>query len=110
VDEQGAVSVAVTPVDLRESAPTLDFEVAMNTHSVDLSMDLAALARLTTDNGHSVTATLWDAVPGGHHVSGVLSFPATMEGAAVLAGASQLTVTIRGVDAPERTFVWSLTD
>jgi hypothetical protein len=102
--------VAVTPVDLRESAPTLDFEVAMNTHSVDLSMDLAALARLTTDNGHSVTATLWDAVPGGHHVSGVLSFPATMEGAAVLAGASQLTVTIRGVDAPERTFVWSLTD
>lgn len=108
VDEQGAVSVAVTPVDLSVDAPTLDFEVAMNTHSVDLSMDLATLATLTTDNGRSVTATVWDAVPGGHHVSGVLSFPATVKETAVLAGASQLTLTIRDVDAPERTFVWSL--
>lgn len=108
VDEQGAVSVAVTPVDLSVDKPTLDFEVAMNTHSVDLSMDLAALTTLTTDNGRSVTATLWDAVPGGHHVSGVLSFPSAVEGTAVLEEASQLTLTVRDVDAPERTFVWSL--
>ena len=107
-DEQGAVSVAITPVGLRADVPTLDFEIAMDTHSVDLSMDLAALATLTTDNGRSVTAMLWDAVPGGHHVSGVLSFPAMVEGTAVLDGASSLTLTIRNVDAPERAFTWTL--
>ena len=110
VDEQGAVSVAVTPLDLSADASTLSFEVVMDTHSVDLIMDLAALATLTTDNGHSLAATLWDAVPGGHHVSGILSFPATVDGTAVLEGTSQLTLTIRDVDAPERTFVWSLSN
>ncbi len=94
VDEQGAVSVAVTPVDLSPEASALAFEVAMNTHSVDLSMDLAELATLTTDNGRTVPATLWDAVPGGHHVSGVLTFPAVVEGTAVLEGATGLTLTI----------------
>jgi hypothetical protein len=110
VDEQGAVTVSVTPVDLSQAAATLAFEVAMNTHSVDLSMDLAELATLTTDNGRTVPATLWDAVPGGHHVSGVLTFPAVVEGTAVLEGATELILTITGVDAPSRTFVWSLTE
>lgn len=110
VDEQGAVSVAVTPVNLSEDAATLDFEVSMNTHSVELDMDLAALATLTTDNGRTVIATLWDAMPGGHHVSGVLSFPAVVGETAVLEGAAQLTLTIRDVDAAERVFVWSLTN
>ena len=110
VDEQGAVSVAVTPVGLSEDLATLDFEVSMDTHSVELDMDLAALATLTMDNGRTVTATLWDAVPGGHHVSGVLSFPATDGETAVLDGAAQLTLIIREVDAAERVFVWSLTN
>ncbi|MBE2199519.1 MAG: hypothetical protein IAE79_12975 [Anaerolinea sp.] len=108
IDEQGAVSVAITPLNLSANAPTLDFEVVLDTHSVDLSMDLMTLATLTADNGRSVTATLWDAVPGGHHVSGILSFPADAAGTAVLEGASQLTLTIRDIDAPERSYVWSL--
>ncbi|MBK8903519.1 MAG: hypothetical protein IPM53_20210 [Anaerolineaceae bacterium] len=108
VDEQGAVSVAVTPVDLSLEAATLAFEVVMDTHSVDLSMDLAELATLTTDNGRTVSATLWDAVPGGHHVSGMLTFPAVVEGTAVLEGAAELTLTLTGVDSPSRTFTWSL--
>lgn len=108
-DEQGAVSVAVTPVDLTTSAQTLDFDVVMNTHSVELGMDLAALATLKTDNGRSVEASLWDAAePGGHHVSGILSFPATIDGTAVLEGASQVTVTIREVAVTERVFAWSI--
>lgn len=106
-DEQGAVSVAVTPMNLNAGESLLDFEVAMDTHSVDLSMDLAALATLTANNGRSVTAAAWDAVPGGHHVSGVLSFPAMVDGTAVLDGASSLTLTIRNVDAPERVFIWA---
>lgn len=113
VDEQGAVAVAVTPRTLDPSAAALDFEVAMNTHSVDLSMDLSQLATLTTDTGLQVSASGWDAPQGGHHVSGVLSFPSlaedgTLEDGHLLDGVSALTLTLINVDAPERTFTWSL--
>ena len=109
VDEQGAVVVAVTPVNLEETGTdALAFAVEMNTHSVDLGMDLAALATLTMDNGRQVTAAIWDAQPGGHHVSGILSFPTQVEGTPLLDGASQINLTIRDVDAAERVFTWQL--
>jgi hypothetical protein len=108
VDEQGAVVVSVEPINLDEPDDTLDFQVGMNTHSIDLSMDLAELATLTTDTGKTVQAVLWDAPRSGHHVSGLLSFPARVDSAAVLDGASTLTLIIRDVDAPERVFTWSL--
>ena len=80
----------------------------MNTHSVDLSMDLATLASLTTDDGRSVQATLWDAQLGGHHVSGILSFPASLDGKKLLDGATKLALTITDVDAPGQIFTWEL--
>ena len=107
-DSQGAVTVIVKPLDLNSSHDTLSFEISLETHSVDLSMDLAALATLTTDNGQSVQAAVWDAPLGGHHVSGTLSFPASVEGEAILDGASRLTLIIKEVDAPERVFAWDL--
>lgn len=105
VDEQGAVAVAVTPLNVGQAGTTLDFGVAMNTHSVELSMDLASLATLTTDTGVEVAASSWDAPLGGHHATGVLSFPA---GDSLLEGAATLTLTLVDVDAPARTFTWSL--
>ncbi len=102
-DQQGVVTVDVTPLNLSDPSGNLEFEVALNTHSIDLSMDLAALATLTTDTGLIVQATLWDATPGGHHVSGKLVFPAMN-----LEGASKLTLTIVDLDAPSRTFEWQL--
>lgn len=107
-DEQGAVSVAVTPINLAVGMASLDFQIAMNTHSVDLSMDIAPLSTLATDAGRSAKATTWSAAPGGHHVSGVLSFPSTSDGMEFLSGASKLILTIRNVDAPERVFTWEL--
>ncbi len=50
-DEQGAVVVEVIPLNLDNPGQTLDFQVSLNTHSIDLSMDLATLATLTTDTG-----------------------------------------------------------
>ncbi len=108
VDQQGMVVVQLTPINLKGASDTLDFEVAMNTHSVDLSMDLAKLATLTTDTGISVQANRWDAPGGGHHVSGTLSFPATKDAKSILSGASKITITIVNVDAPSRTFEWQL--
>lgn len=107
-DEQGAVVVVVTQLDLNDPNETLDFEIALDTHSVDLSMDLAQNALLTTDTGLTVSATKWDAPSGGHHVSGTLSFPASLGDQAVLEGAEQVTLTIRDVDVPERVFTWEI--
>ncbi len=107
-DQQGAVVVSVTPVNLADSVEQLEFDVAMETHSVDLSMDLAMLSSLTTNTGLTVQATLWDAPRGGHHVSGKLIFPALSDGRPILEGANRLTLTILDVDAPSRIFEWQL--
>jgi hypothetical protein len=107
-DSQGAITVIVKLLELNSSPATLDFEVTLDTHSIDLSIDLAALASLTTDTGQNVQATLWDAPLGGHHVSGTLSFPASIDGKPILDSAVKLTLIIKDVDAPERTFAWDL--
>lgn len=108
MDQQGMVTVEVTPLNLGMPVETLIFEVAMNTHSVDLSMDLATISTLTTDTGLVIQATLWDAPRGGHHVSGNLIFPATKDSKPILEGATKFTLTITNVDVPTRTFEWEL--
>ena len=107
-DEQGAIIIEITPLNLDAPTDTLEFDVVMDTHSIDLSMDLATLSTLTTDTGISVDATLWDAPLGGHHVEGKLIFPATKDGKFILEGATKLTLTIVNVDAPSRIFKWEI--
>jgi hypothetical protein len=108
IDEQGAVVIEVTPLNLATLSDQLEFDVSMNTHSVDLSMDLATLATLTADTGVMIQATLWEAPLGGHHVEGKLIFPATKDGKSILEDASKLTLTIANLDAASRIFEWEL--
>jgi len=108
IDQQGAIIVEITPLNLDSPTDTLEFDVVMTTHSIDLIMDLATLATLTTDTGVSVESTLWDAPLGGHHVEGKLIFPTTKDGKTILEGATKLTLTIINVDVPSRIFEWKL--
>jgi hypothetical protein len=105
-DRQGAVEVVVEPVNLDSPGETIDFEVVLDTHSIDLSMDLAEMAILVTDTGLEVRAALWDAPRGGHHVGGKLSFPASVNGNSLLEEAGEFQLIISGLDAPERIFIW----
>ncbi len=109
-DAQGAVEFSVLPVNIDSLVKeTIDFEIFMNTHSVDLSMDLAALSTLETDLGELIHPLSWSG-GNGHHVQGILVFPAqTSTGSNLLEGASNLTLIIRDVDAPAREFVWEVT-
>ena len=107
-DQQGAIIFEITPLNLDAPTDTLEFDVVLTTHSIDLSMDLAALSTLTTDTGVSVDATLWDAPLGGHHVEGTLIFPSMKDNKSILEGATRLTLTIVNVDAPTRIFEWEL--
>jgi hypothetical protein len=55
---------------------SLIFNVAMNTHSVDLDQyDLGELAVLRDNGGKEYHPTSWESAPGGHHRRGVLGFP-----------------------------------
>ena len=77
MDDQGAIIFEVTPLNLDQSIESLEFNIVLTTHSIDLSMELAETATLATDTGISVNSTLWDAPRGGHHVEGKLIFSAT---------------------------------
>ncbi len=108
-DSQGMVTVELTPENLDHPGDSLVFDEAMNTHSVNLGMDLSKLATLTTDTNQSIPASSWDGPKeGGHHVSGKLTFPAANNGKPILEGAKQVTITITDVDAPSRAFTWQL--
>lgn len=108
IDQQGAIIFEITPLNLDAPTDTLEFNVVMTTHSIDLIMDLAKLSTLTTDTGVSVESSLWDAPLGGHHVEGKLIFPTTKDGKPILEGATKLTLTILNVDVPSRIFEWEL--
>jgi hypothetical protein len=106
-DAQGAVEFSVMPLNIRnEVRDTLEFEISMNTHSVDLSMDLVTLSTLETNLGELIHPMSWSGGTG-HHVQGILVFPTqTSTGSDFLEGASNLTLIIRDVDAAAREFVW----
>lgn len=108
MDDQGGIIFEVTPLNLDQNVESFEFNIILTTHSIDLSMDLAATATLATDTGVIVKSTLWDAPRGGHHVEGKLIFPATVNGRSVLDGAAKLTLTVTDVYAPVRVFEWEL--
>ncbi len=80
------VSVKVTPRPPAARSGRWEFAITLDTHSAELSDDLAQSATLTTGDGRSFKPVSWSgAPPGGHHRSGVLAFdipappPATLE-------------------------------
>ena len=83
------------------------FDVALDTHSVDLdALDLAN-AGLRNDRGETLTARAWAAPKGGHHREGALAFGG--EVSSFFAGARWIEMTLVGVgDIPERTLRWEL--
>ena len=104
-NEANAVGVEIMPRNLYDaSAGTLEFEVTFTTHTVDLAYDFAALATLRSDSGEEVAALKWDGPNGGHHVFGVLSFPA------LKARGQTITLVLRDIaGVPERAFEWPAT-
>lgn len=104
-NNEQAVAVDVTPLNLADGGNTLDFEVAFNTHSVDLDFDPAAISVLRDGAGREYPAVAWEgAAPGGHHRSGVLRFQVPDN------APDFIEVVIHDVaGVPERVFHWSLT-
>ena len=104
-NEGGSVTIKVKPLNLGSGGTTLEFDVVMDTHSVELNFDLKQLAVLKTDTGAEVKPSARFAQVGsGHHVESKLSFPADK-----IAGARMLTLILKNVSGvAERTFTWNL--
>lgn len=104
VSDEGGVTVKVTWAGPDSGA---SFEVAMDTHSVDLDgLDLRD-AVLRNDRGDQLSAEPWTAPKGGHHREGTLSFGGDVR--AVLDRASWIEVVLRGVaGVPERVLRWQV--
>jgi hypothetical protein len=98
------VTVAVTPRNLAADAKTWEFAVVLDTHTQELSDDLARSALLVDDRGNEFKALAWEgAAPGGHHRKGVLRFNAIEPKPQTL----ELRISRKG-EAKARIFRWSL--
>ncbi len=109
----GNVTIDVTWENPKETSGPLTFSVAMNTHSVDLDgVDLGRLAVLRNDSGQEVKPQKWDAPSGGgHHRSGVLTFPSKDSSGKPIVGpgTKTLELVIRDVaGVKERVLRWEI--
>jgi hypothetical protein len=104
VSDQAGVTVKVTWAGTSAGA---EFQVVLDTHSVDLDgLDLAG-ATLRNDRGERVSDAAWDAPKGGHHRAGALRFRGNA--APLLAGARWIELVIPNVaDVPERVLRWQV--
>lgn len=97
IDGPVQVSVALLPSD-----GAVNFEITLETHSVDLSEDLVQVSTLTDAEGNEYRPVSWEGSPtGGHHREGILRFPASTTGS----GPVILKMMVGGV---ERVFRWQL--
>lgn len=98
------VTVKVSAKSVGQPGNPWEFAVVLDTHSADLSDDLAQSATLTTDDGRTFKPTGWlGAPPGGHHREGVLVFDVPTPRPGVI----ELRIDRPGESAP-RTFRWQL--
>ncbi|MAZ30204.1 hypothetical protein CL655_02875 [bacterium] len=102
-DETGPVSVTVKPLALPETGDW-EFAWTLQTHSVDLSMDILESVVIIDDDGKEIKPTAWDGdPPGGHHRTGTVRFTAPD------AVSEKVTVQVRNVaGVPMREFNWQL--
>ncbi|HLD24888.1 MAG TPA: hypothetical protein VJB96_03120 [Patescibacteria group bacterium] len=100
-NEAGNVTVSVTPLFLKAGLPA-SFDVAFETHSVELDFDVEKVATLTDSRGSSYSAH-WDgSPPGGHHRSGTLRFTPD------LIAPTTITLTFTNIAGTPRTFTWEV--
>jgi hypothetical protein len=109
---EGGVEVSVTYL-VDDSDKELQFRIALNTHSVDLSQfSMDKLTYLRTDKGKEYKALPgWDApAEGSHHTTGTVRFAKESNGKPVIGkDARYFEIVIRDLaGVKERVFKWNL--
>src|SRR3989338_7168720 len=100
-DSRGEVDFESTPKNIQKDV--FEFEIVMDTHSVALDQDMAAVSKLIDDKSSEYKPTSWKGDgPGGHHRSGILRF----EG--VAQKPKSIKLIIGSIGGVERNFSWNL--
>lgn len=74
-NDRDGVTITVTPRNVAAGTKAWDFAIRMDTHTKELSDDLAKSSVLVDERGREYSPIAWEgAKPGGHHRSGVLKF------------------------------------
>lgn len=103
ISNERGVKVAVIRPNILSEAKTWDFQVTLETHTQDLSDDLAKSSLLIADGKQYLPLGWKGAPPGGHHRKGVLRFKAI----APQPRSMELQIRLAG-DASPRSFKWLL--
>ena len=99
-NDSGEVRISVTPRVLKSGFPA-SFDIAFETHSIDLVFDVEDVATLTDTTGTTYIPHWEGSPPGGHHRSGTLRFTPDLKRKTTL---TLTLVDIAGI--PSRTFSW----
>ena len=98
----GNVTIAVTPITLRPQFPA-SFDVAFETHSVNLDFDVENVVRPTDEKGTRYKPHWQGSPPGCHHRKGTLVFTPDIP------KPTTVTLTLRDIAGiPSRTFIWKI--
>ncbi|OHA90910.1 MAG: hypothetical protein A2665_02175 [Candidatus Zambryskibacteria bacterium RIFCSPHIGHO2_01_FULL_46_30] len=104
-DDQLAVTVTVSPLDISLQSKEWKFNIVMSTHSVELDQDMIKIAVLVDDSGKEYSPIRWEGAPaGGHHREGILFF------APITPYPQHLTLSIKDIGGVQRSFSWILTE
>src|SRR3989344_4307477 len=101
-DNRSAVFVTVTPIDISPQSKEWKFDVAMDTHSVELDQDMIKSAFLVDDRGEQYEPINWEGPAGGHHREGVLIFNQ------ITPTSKSVELRISGIGDVVRSFTWQL--
>jgi len=93
-NSQDTLSISVSKIG------DYSFEIKMDTHSGSLDYDLKEFSYIKLTNNTKILPISWNGTLGGHHVSGILQFPA-------FAQQEKYVLIIENVGlVPLRTFSW----
>lgn len=98
----GGLTIDVNPINFSFNMP-VRFKIEMNTHQGNLEFDITKQSILFDGLGNKYFPIEWDGGVGGHHISGILTFPIITKQDNII----KLTINdIYGVK--ERVFEWEL--
>ena len=101
-DNQLAVTITVTPIDISSQLKKWEFEIVMDTHSVELNQDLTKMAVLVDDQGKEDKPLSWEGTIGGHHREGLLIFNQ------IIPTPKSVQLKVSGIGDVIRSFDWQL--